>query len=367
MKQEAYKNILVHSMVNLGDVILSTAALELLRKAYPQAKITFMVRPGIAPVLKNHPYIDEVLAYDYKSKGDRLSVWRMAKELRKRQFDLSISLDRRPRLALLTWLAGIPVRVGPAKVFSDTTTWGTRFYTNVVTVPHDLKQHLQTENFQEIIRQFTKCETGYVRPVIGRPEQAAMDEAKRLLDSLPDKTITLAMCVKAVFPLKNWPKERFAAVISRLYETLDIRMFIVGAPEDREYADDIIRMAGVPVGNFCGQTSLEVLSALFFRSDMMISVDNGSAHVAAATNLPIVTLFTCTPPRRVKPSAEISIALGGELPCCPCDYAPEACPNDKQCLTAVSVDDVVKTAEQVIKQLEKCPPLGVQQVLREEV
>lgn len=348
MKQE-YKNILVHSMVNLGDVVLSTAALELLRRAYPQAKITFMVRPGIASVLKNHPYIDEVIAYDYKSKGDRLSILRMAKEMRKRRFDLSISLDRRPRLALLTWLAGIPVRVGPAKVFSDTTTWGTRFYTDVVAIPHDLTQHLQTENFQEIIRQFTKCEMEYVRPVLGHPDQTEMDEAKRLLDTLPDKKITLAMCVKAVFPLKNWPKERFAAVVSRLYETLDIRMFIVGAPEDREYADDIIQMAGVPVGNFCGQTSLAVLASLFFQSDMMISVDNGSAHVAAATNLPIVTIFTCTPPRRVKPSAEISIALGGQLSCCPCDYAPENCPHNKQCLTAVSVDEVVLAVGEVMQ------------------
>ena len=65
MKQ--YQNILVHSLVNLGDVLLSTSAVALLKKAYPTAKITMMVRPAVAEVVRNNPVIDEVLIFDYQS------------------------------------------------------------------------------------------------------------------------------------------------------------------------------------------------------------------------------------------------------------------------------------------------------------
>ena len=347
---QQYKNILVHALVNLGDVIFSTAALAVLRKAYPEAKITFMVRPGIAPVLVNHPCIDEVIAYDYKSKGDRLGVWRMAQELRRRQFDVSISLDRRPRLALLTWLAGIPVRIGADKLYSETTTWATCLYTHTVHIPYALDSRLQAETFQEVIRQFAGTNE-QARPLVGQPQQPAMDRARAMLASLPTGKRKVALCVRAVHPLKNWPPERFAELIQRLAATQEVAFFVVGAPEDRDYAEDIIRASVTPVANFCGQTSLPELLALFFQADLMITIDNGAAHLAAATNLPIVSIFNCTTPKRAKPSAEVSIALGGDLPCCPCDHTPDSCPNGRRCLTAVGVEDVLPVVNTVLKEI----------------
>lgn len=350
MRRE-YNNILVHALVNLGDVIFSTGALVLLRKVYPQAKITFMVRPGVAPVLKNHPSIDEVIAYDYKSKGDKLGVWRMAKELRKRRFDLCISLDRRPRLSILTWLAGIPTRVGADKLYSETTTWATCLNTHTMHIPYALDTRLQTETFQEVIRQFAGIDE-HARPVVGRPNADVVKRATTMLAALPDSRYKVALCVRAVFPLKTWPKERFAAVIRQLSQRFDAAFFIVGGPEDKDYADALIATTEVKtVANFCGKTSLEELTALFYEADMMITIDNGAAHLAAATNLPIVSIFNCTTPVRAKPSSEISIALGGDLPCCPCNYAPDTCPNNMQCVTAVSTDAVVQAAETVMHQL----------------
>ena len=66
MMEKQYKNILVNSLVNLGDVVLTTSAIALLKQVYPQARITMLVRPVVREAVENNPVIDEVLIFDYK-------------------------------------------------------------------------------------------------------------------------------------------------------------------------------------------------------------------------------------------------------------------------------------------------------------
>ena len=133
MKQ--YKNILVNSLVNLGDVVLTTSAIALLKKVYPQAKITMLVRPVVREAVENNPVIDEVMIFDYKAKENSLGkMWSMVKEIRHKKFDFSISFDRKSRPAILCWLAGIPVRVGPDRVFDDKPSKVTWLYTHTVQI-----------------------------------------------------------------------------------------------------------------------------------------------------------------------------------------------------------------------------------------
>ncbi|MDR1701210.1 MAG: hypothetical protein LBR56_00380, partial [Sporomusaceae bacterium] len=80
--QPIFHNILVHSLVNIGDVLLSTSAVALLRQVCPQAKITMMVRPNAADLVLNNPAIDEVIIYDYKAKHKSIkSMWQIVKIL----------------------------------------------------------------------------------------------------------------------------------------------------------------------------------------------------------------------------------------------------------------------------------------------
>ena len=100
MKQ-TYQNILVNALVNLGDVVLTTSAIALLRKAYPGARITMLVRPVVRQAVENNPVIDDVILFDYKAKENSFGkMWAMVQELRHRHFDLSISFDRKLRPAL---------------------------------------------------------------------------------------------------------------------------------------------------------------------------------------------------------------------------------------------------------------------------
>lgn len=355
-----YKNILVNALVNLGDVVLTTSAIALLKKAYPQAKITMLVRPVVREAVENNPVIDEVLLFDYKPKGNSWGkMWGMVKEIRSRRFDLAISFDRKSRPAILCWLAGIPVRVGPDRVFDDKPSRVTWLYTHTVHIAHDLANTLQAETYQEIVRQFTGCQ-GHEVPVMARIPGASQEKAVKMLAQLPENKMKIALCVKGTFPLKTWPKEYFAATVAKLAEKYKAGFFVVGAPNDREYADEVIaacqnalQEAGrtAVILNFCGETTLLDLAALFQQTELLVTVDTGATHIAATTGVKMVTMYGCTSPKRWHPYNENARVLSYEPECCPCKVGAEDCPSwpQPECLWQVAPEMVLEKCDELLR------------------
>ena len=261
---KGYKNILVYALVNLGDVILTTAATALLRRAYPDAKITMMVKPVVQDAILGSPVIDEVIAFEYHARENSFGVMlRMAKELRRRKFDLAVSYDRKLRPALLAFLAGIPERIGPSRVFDDKPSRVTWLYTKTVPVTHDLDRTLQVETYMTIARGVTGG-YGTARPAFARLREEDETAAEKLLAQVPEATKIVALCVKGTFPLKTWPKEYFGEVVRALAKAYDAAFFVVGAPGDRAYSEEVIaEMAPVCALNFCGETTLRFPGGAF--------------------------------------------------------------------------------------------------------
>ena len=348
MKQ--YRNILVNALVNLGDVVLTTSAVALLKEAYPEARITMLVRPVVREAVENNPVIDEVLIFGYKAKKNSIREMRnMVREIRSRKFDLSVSFDRKLRPALLARLARIPVRVGPDRVFDDKPSRVTWFYTDVIHIAHDLQNTLQAETYQQIVRGFTglKSKAG---PVMARIEPENMARAKELLARLSAAEKKIALCVKGTFPLKTWPKEYFVQVVQSLAAAHDAAFFVVGAPGDRAYADEVIAGMPVSVANFCGETTLVDLAALMTLSSLLITVDTGATHIAATTGVPMVTMYGCTSPRRWHPYNENARVLTSEESCCPCSVRAQECPSwpAPKCLWNVTPEMLLKECEALL-------------------
>lgn len=342
MKQ--YKNILVNALVNLGDVVLTTSAIALLKKAYPDAKITMLVKPVVRQAVENNPVIDDVLVFEYRAKQNSISkMFDMVKEIKKRHFDLSISLDRKLRPALLCWLAGIPTRFGGSVIFDNKPSKVTWLYTDVVDVKHDLNATLQAETYQTIVRAVTGL-TEHMAPVFARITPQAERKAKELLSSLPQAQKNIALCVKGTFALKTWPKEYFVQVVDELAKRYQATFFIVGAPGDREYADEVIAAMHQPVLNFCGKTNLVDLAALISRVDLFITVDTGATHIAATTGVKMVTMYGCTSPERWHPINKNARVLSSREKCCPCSVRQEDCPSNPRpkCLWNISPSMVIK-------------------------
>ena len=340
--------ILVHSLFNLGDVLLSTSAVALLRQAFPRANIAMMVRPESVDMLTNHPHINEIIVFDYRGEQRSLSgQFRLLREIRKRKFDIVISFDRKPRAAILSWLAGIPVRVAPDRIFDDVPTWAIRLYTHVIDIPYELPEHHQADSFQEIVRQFCGI-TGMASPVMGRILPEHEQRATELLNRLPQKEKKIALCIKGTFALKNWPRDRFASLVEQLDKQVDAAFYVIGTVGDKAYAEEMIRMSSVPIANLCGETGVRDLAALMERTDLFITVDTGATHVAATTGVPMVVVYGCSRPRRSGPCTNRAITISKEPDCCPCKIAEEDC-DAGDCLLKVCVDEMAEAAMKMIR------------------
>ena len=90
MMKPKYNNILIDAVMHLGDLIHATTLIPLLKQQYPDARILYLVKPELVDLFKNIDNIEYVIPYKYKSKGDYFSVFRMAKEIKKYNFDKEI-------------------------------------------------------------------------------------------------------------------------------------------------------------------------------------------------------------------------------------------------------------------------------------
>lgn len=346
---EQYKNILVSALFNLGDVVLTTSAVALLKEQYPQAKITIMVRPMAADIVRNHPAIDEVIVYAYKSKQTSFAeTWRFAQGLRARKFDIMISIDSKVRSGMLAFLAGIPERIGYYDQERKVSFFTKQLFTKLISVTHDANLTHQSKTYQAVVRGITG-QTAVYKPQIAPSTDEYRQKAEALLQALPAGEKNIALCVKGTFALKNWPQEYFAELVDRLAAKYEARFYIIGAPEDKEYAAQVIAKAVTPIANLCGQTNLLELVALLEKTDLFISVDTGAMHIGATTNIPLVAIFGCTAARRWSPLSERVVLLSRNLSCCPCSVREHECPYEHRCVREIGVDVVEENIDALVK------------------
>lgn len=116
---------------------------------------------------------------------------------------------------------------------------------------------------------------------------------------------------------KYWPEERWAEVIRAVRaDRPRSAIVLLGVPQESELNEDIIRAAGVTnIHNVANDLPIPILVALLERTDSMISVDTGPAHVAAAVGCPVVTLFADADPVRYRPGGRDtpSVVLQGKV------------------------------------------------------
>lgn len=293
--------ILINQLKNVGDVLLATSAIALVRKKHPDAWISLLTVPRVAPFFQNHPLIDEVISLKYESKKNSLGImWEMIRNIREKKFDLNISLDNRLRPLLLALLAGIPQRItgdGLDKPNSRRV-WFRCLFTSLYPITNQFYEH-QTETFMKVVRPFLNLpDTAKELPSLPATSEEVRKKVKGLLgieeDAPHNKKVLL--CVRGTHPEKNWAPEFFAKVIDQTRDLYNSDCYIIGAPGDYDYGQGVVEKCVGYVNNICGKTNAEDLKALCECADLLVSVDTGTGHICATTETPIISIFLCTNP-----------------------------------------------------------------------
>lgn len=313
--------ILVVRPDHLGDLLLSTPALRLLRTTVPDAQITLLTGPWNAEAAHHITSVDEVVTVDFPWFDRRphalpwnpyLVMRQAAAALRGHQFDAAIILRHDFWYgAALAAAAGIPLRAGYDLPESSP------FLT--VPVPFQGERHEATQAFELVRAAFAPssgASPGHAEFDTTPQEQA---EAGRWLSENAASEPIVAVHPGAGAAVKLWGAEPFGEVVRALRDQYRATVVLTGGNTERPLVEQIASQAGGPVPMLV-DAPLGVLAAVLERSALAVGVDSGIMHVAAAVGTPTVRLFGPVSAGRFGPwgDPERHRMVRAELPCVPC-------------------------------------------------
>jgi len=342
---QSFKNILIIKPSSLGDIILVLPALSALRGTFPDAKISWLIKPEFAAVLENHPHINDIILFDRKFLGKAWSHPRalssllsLIKLLRRSKFDAVFDLQGLFRTASLAWLTGCKKRFGMANARE----LAHIFYTHKVPQNYDC---IHLVDFYMKIVQAAGVSNTDVRFVLPQDPVAA-DSINKLLESEGITHGNYAVFVPSSARLhKCWPVERFAALAEKISSQFGFSIVATATASERAIVDQLSKIAKVPIINLAGRTSISELIALMRAARLIVSNDTGPGHIAAASAKPMVMLFGRTNPARVAPYRRDNCIVAVE----PDSRGLKADSSDpKHNIEAITIDEVFqKVCEQL--------------------
>lgn len=336
------KKILVVKLGAAGDLVLIVPSLRMIRRRFPEARISLLVDKKLAPLLAHCPYLDDMILMDRKKLSNLFYLLKTARRVRREGFDISVDLHNNKWTHLLAYLGGVVQRFGFARG-----RWGgllnrpdKTFEVGDSPVRHQFRilSKLGIQEFDDELELW--------------PTPEDLDRAQRTLDILKpaekSRFIGFVMGSSPNWPSKRWPAEYFQELGKRLLERYDARILLIGSKEETALGEGFHALGNGRVLDLIGKTGLEELPAFFKRLSLLVTGDTAPLHMAAAMNVPTVVLFGPTEARRhVPPGKKIDI-LSHHLACQPC-YEGVCKEKDFQaCLRHISVDEVFEHCQRLL-------------------
>lgn len=353
------KRILCVRLDNMGDVLMTTPAMQALKDSDPSRHLTLLTSSGAAALASHLPMIDTVLTWDAPwVKGNGIgnrtgsSVMPMAQRLQAARFDAAViftvySQNPLPA-ALLCTMAGIPLRLAhcrenPYQLLSD---W----------VP---ETEPQTQVRHETQRQLDLVATVGAAPADTRLRFRVQPHDRRAVQRLLQRwqgegeppsavsTRCVVMHPGATAESRRWPEARFAEVARTLAQQDGALVLLTGGVSEQALVDSVCRAAGHPrVVGIAGELTLGQMGALIEHADLLVSNNSGPVHLSAALGTPVVDLYALTNPQHT-PWQVPHRTLYADVPCRYCYKS--VCPQQHhRCLNDVEAAEVVAAARELL-------------------
>ena len=296
----------------IGDAFLATPVMRALRTRYEH--VTALTAPAHVSVISPNA------AHEVWS--DDTSFRALVERLRAGNFDAAVVTWATARVALALAFAGIAVRVGQSR----------RLYSSLFTHRIDLASELgdHTTRWAELLLDYARvlgCEGEQIPvSVVDEPARA---RAMKLLTQLGigDGPFLMLHPTRGISSARHaWPASGLARVGSALLKHFHLPLLISGSEAEREMVEGIAHRAGGI--SIAGLTSLPDFAALAERAKLVVAMDSGPMHLAAATGAPTVGIFAMRPdePDRWHPIGPHTAVVRSSYPC-PAKHTKENCPN----------------------------------------
>ena len=326
------KKILVIRLRRIGDVIMTTPAVSALRKAFPDALISYVVEEPFRELVEGNPDLDEVIVLEKnQSLRDFLGLIR---KIRKENCDVVLDFHSGPRSSLITLFSKARLKLG---------------------------YRIKYRNFIYHIKLSRKPETGYFHSVenhinfvkalgvdVETPPPLKIPQAKKNEVAKVKKFIgenglegfkIIVIHIGAGNEFRDWGVENWAKLINLLVKRPQVKVVLIGANEDKKVEEEILNKSKDSIHSLVCKLNLREVRELISHSSLFVGPDSGPMHIAAATSTPIVALFGPTLPANFAPWQVKAILLEKEFDCRPCKQR-RCIYEDFRCLHSINPEEV---------------------------
>jgi lipopolysaccharide heptosyltransferase II len=319
--------ILVRSSNWLGDAVMSVPAVRAIKNGRPDVHVTIATPDKIATMWSLIPEVDAIVPLPDASL---VSVVRLLKK--QIRFDVAILFPNSLRVALESWLSGIPRRVGYHGH------WRSWLVNQIVCEPR--KPGPPEHHSLRFLRIARECgaETEKMSNVQRPTFNVQLSDSNRL-STIKQQPLKIGLCPGAEYgPAKRWLPERFAEAAAKITAQSSAQWILLGTKNDDAIGAQIGAAIGVHCVNRIGQTTLDQLIDELRQCSLLLTNDTGTMHLAALLGVPVVAVFGSTEPRLTGPLGNGHTILRHHVECSPCFL--RECPIDFRCMKAVSADEV---------------------------
>jgi ADP-heptose:LPS heptosyltransferase len=346
-----------------GCVVQSLPLIGALRRRFPTAAISWVIRDDLLDLVSGHPELAECLVYE--RRGGPAAFLRLLRQLQSRKFDLVIDLQGLLRSGLMTLATRAAVRIG-----LETSREGASLACNVVIGA--TSRNVPAADRYWRVAEALGVGSGTRQSTLFVPHQVR-EWARSLLDGLPRPII--AVHAGAMWETKRCPPELFAAVLTRARAQFGGSVMLLGTADDAPAATRVLSLlhqrrtmlmptrrsdgphlslaridSADDCANLTGATTLKQLAALLSDVDVLLCNDSGPMHLAAALETPVVGLFTCTSPLLSGPQGRRHHLLSADVPCAASYY--KSCPwrggQHLRCHRELPVDHISHALDRIL-------------------
>ena len=317
------KRILVISLSNVGDIILTTPVIRVLSKEFPGSRIDVMVGPNGKEIFNMDPRIFKLIIYD--KHLPLVQKRRLQLKLKKLKYDLVVDL----RNTVLPILLGPKFRTSPVQTFPKD-------------IIHKKDRHLHRLYYFGM-RDLKENSYVYV-------PKADEDYVERLIKENNISGPIVVVNPGAKSHLKRWPADSFAEVADRLAADCKVNIVFIGMGDDRQVVEEAARKMKNKFHNFVDKTNIRQLAALLKRAELLITNDSAPLHLGCAVGVRVLSVFGPTDPKKYGPTGEFDMAINKKLSCSPCESAQ--CRFDLECMKLISPDEVYDAAKMMVEGYE---------------
>lgn len=331
------RRIIVTFLMQLGDLILTTPFLHVLRKAAPEAHITYLVDEKLKEVVINNPNIDEVMTIDKKGKDNSISaLYKFARNISDKKFDVLINLHPNERTSFIDFWAKVPVKVGFSHFLFRP------FLTKVTRL--NRKMHA-ADMYIDILTQLgVKDLSNNGLEIFSGEDDKKVANAFWQEQQVTAEDKLVGFNIGSAVKTKRWAPERFARVADALSARGCKTVFFGGSMDEEMVKEATDLMTTKPI-IATGRFTIGQIAAAMHRCKLIITNDSGPMHVAISQKVPIVAMYGPSSPELYGPYTKDATIVTAVPPCAGCAKGMKHECDDMQCMTRLTVEQVIEAAE----------------------